>query len=41
MIDYLITCSKEYDEHIANLNSRKAGIEERKEFITKNCNKRK
>ena len=38
---YLITCQKEYDEYMANLNSRKAGIEERQEIITKNFDKDK
>lgn len=33
---YLITNSTEFDEYIANLNSRIAGIEERKQVITKN-----
>lgn len=33
---YLITCKKEYDDYIENLDSRIAGIEERKRIITKN-----
>lgn len=33
---YLITNQMEYDEYIANLNSRIAGIEERKRIITEN-----
>lgn len=33
---YLITSKKEYDDYIENLNSRIAGIEERKRIITKN-----
>ncbi len=33
---YLITNKKEYDDYIENLNSRIAGIEERKRIITKN-----
>ena len=33
---YLITTQKEYDDYINNLNSRIAGIEERKSVITKN-----
>lgn len=33
---YLITNKKEYDDYIANLNSRIAGIEKRKRVITKN-----
>lgn len=35
---YLITNSKEYNDYIANLNSRIAGIEERKRIITENYN---
>lgn len=35
---YLITCQEEYDGYIANLNSRIAGIEERKKIITNNFN---
>ena len=33
---YLITNKNEYDDYIKNLNSRIAGIEERKRIITKN-----
>lgn len=33
---YLITCKKEYDDYIVNLDSRIAGIEERKRIITQN-----
>ena len=33
---YLITNQIEYDDYIANLNSRIAGIEERKKIITDN-----
>lgn len=33
---YIITCKKEYDDYIKNLDSRIAGIEERKRIITKN-----
>ena len=33
---YLITNPKEYNDYIENLNSRIAGIEERKRIITKN-----
>lgn len=35
---YIITCQKEYDEYVANLDARIAGIQERKEIITKNFN---
>lgn len=35
---YLITNSKEFNDYIANLNSRIAGIEERKQIITENYN---
>ena len=38
---YLITCQKEYDEYMANLNSRKDGIDERIKIITNNFNKDK
>ena len=37
---YLITNKKEYDDYIENLNSRIAGIEERKRVITKNYEER-
>lgn len=37
---YLITSKKEYDDYIENLNSRIAGIEERKRIITKNYEER-
>ncbi len=33
---YLISNQQEYDEYMANLDSRSAGIEERKQIITKN-----
>ncbi len=33
---YLISNQQEYDEYMANLDSRSAGIEERKRIITKN-----
>ena len=33
---YLITCQKEYDDYIKNLNSRISGIDERKRVITQN-----
>ena len=33
---YLITCQKEYDDYIKNLNSRISGIEERIRVITQN-----
>lgn len=33
---YLISNQQEYDEYMDNLNSRSAGIEERKKIITKN-----
>lgn len=33
---YLISDQREYDEYMANLDSRSAGIEERKRIITKN-----
>lgn len=37
---YLITSQQEYDEYMNNLNSRNAGIEERKRIITKNFKER-
>lgn len=33
---YLISNQQEYEEYMANLNSRSAGIDERKRIITKN-----
>lgn len=33
---YLITSQKEYNDYISNLNSRIAGIEDRKRIITEN-----
>lgn len=38
---YLITNQEEYDEYMDNLNSRSAGIEERKQIITKNFRRTK
>jgi hypothetical protein len=33
---YLISTQQEYDEYMNNLDSRSAGIEQRKKIITKN-----
>ena len=38
---YIITSQNEYNEYIANLDSRIAGIEERKGIVTKNFNRKK
>lgn len=37
---YLIVDQQEYDEYMANLDSRSAGIEERKRIITENFKER-
>lgn len=38
---YLISNQQEYNEYMANLDSRSAGIEERKRIITKNYRRKK
>ena len=38
---YLITDQEEYDEYMNNLDSRSAGIKERKRIITKNFKEKK